>query len=44
VRTTLPSLDYSTVGVHVLIGDDLITGTVHLVERPPGSGRWRFDG
>jgi hypothetical protein len=44
VRTTLPTLDYSTVGVHVLIGDDLITGTAHLVEKPLGSGRWRFDG
>jgi hypothetical protein len=44
VRTTLPTLDYSTVGVHVLIGDDLITGTVHPVEKPLGSGRWRFDG
>jgi hypothetical protein len=44
VRTTLPTLDYSTVGVYVLIGDDLLTGTVHLVEKPLGSGRWRFDG
>jgi len=44
VRTTLPTLDYSTVGVELLIGDDLLTGTVHLTEKPPGSGRWRFDG
>jgi hypothetical protein len=44
VGTTLPTLDYSTVGVELLIGDDLLTGTVHLTEKPAGSGRWRFDG
>lgn len=44
LRTTLPNIDYSTVLVTVDIGFDLLTDTVHLVEKRAGSGRWRLVG
>jgi len=28
----------------VVLGDDILTGSVNLREKPPGSGEWRFDG
>ncbi len=39
--TNVPAMDYSTVHVEIAIGDDELSGTVQLVESPPGSGRWR---
>lgn len=44
MRTDLPNIDYSTVNVEVEVGNDVLTGMVHLIEKRPGSGRWRFDG
>jgi hypothetical protein len=38
----LPDGDYSTVNAEVTIGSDRLTGTVHLVEKKPGSGKWRM--
>jgi hypothetical protein len=47
-RTNLADFDYSTVNVEITIGTgaapDRLTGTANLVERPPGSGKWRLDG
>ncbi|MGQ0723137.1 MAG: hypothetical protein ACT4PE_16430 [Candidatus Eiseniibacteriota bacterium] len=37
----VPAGDYSTVDVEIIIGDDELTGTMQLVESPPGSGHWR---
>jgi hypothetical protein len=42
LRTTLPNIDYSTVRVTVDVGFDLLTGTVDLVQRRLGNGRWRL--
>jgi hypothetical protein len=39
--TNVPAIDYSTVNAEIVIGDDMLTGTVHLEQSPPGSGRWR---
>lgn len=45
-RTTVLYTDYSTVNVEVTIGtgasQDKLTGTATLVQKPPGSGRWRL--
>lgn len=45
-RADLAEADYSIVDVEITVGtgaaQDRLTGTVNLVERPAGSGRWRF--
>jgi hypothetical protein len=42
LRTSLPTIDYSTVTVMVDSGFDLFTETIQLVEKRPGSGQWRL--
>lgn len=42
LRTSLPTIDYSTVTVMVDIGSDLFTETIQLVEKRAGSGQWRL--
>jgi hypothetical protein len=46
-RTNLADANFSTVNVEITIGtgaaEDKLTGTVNLVEKPLGSGRWRLD-
>ena len=42
VRTSLPTIDYSTVIVMADSGFDLFTETIHLVEGRAGSGQWRL--
>lgn len=46
LRTDVPMQSYSTVNVEITVGtgssQDRLTGTVNLVERPAGSGRWRI--
>ena len=39
---SIPNIDYSTVHIEVGVGLDLLTETVHLVERPANSGSWRL--
>jgi hypothetical protein len=45
-RAAIPTGDYPEVDVEITIGTgaaaDRPTGTASLVERPPGSGRWRI--
>lgn len=42
LRTSLPSLDYSTVTVMVDSGFNLFSDTIQLVEKRAGSGQWRL--
>ena len=42
LRTSLPTLDYSTVIVMVDSGFDRFTETIQLVEKRAGSGQWRL--
>jgi hypothetical protein len=46
LRTDVPVGSYATVNVEITVGtgaaQDKLTGTVNLVERPAGSGRWRL--
>lgn len=37
-----PAIDYSTVNVEIVVGNDRFTGTVQMIEEPAGSGRWRL--
>ena len=39
-RTTLPSGSFANVSLTLVIGNDSGTGSVMLVEKPAGSGRW----
>jgi hypothetical protein len=46
LKTNLATMDFSTVNVEVTIGSgssqDKLTGTATMVEKPPGSGKWRL--
>jgi hypothetical protein len=42
LKTTLATMDFSTVNLEVTVGTDKLVGTATMVEKPAGSGKWRL--